>query len=125
MKKVGKHTVTVKFKGNYRGIKKMYLVIHPKGTSLSKVTPTEKGFDLKWKKQAKEISGYEVAYSTSNKFTSKSTKVVTAGKGKTSTSVTGLKAKKKYYVRIRTYKKVKGKKYYSDWSKAKSVKTKK
>ncbi len=125
MKKVGMHTVIVKFKGNYRGKKKMYFVINPRGTSLSKATPTEKGFDLKWKKQAKEISGYEVAYSTSNKFTSKSTKVVTAGKGKTSTSVTGLKAKKKYHVRIRTYKKVKGKKYYSDWSKAKSVKTKK
>ncbi len=125
MKKVGQHTVTVKFKGNYRGIKKMYLVINPRGTSLSKATPAEKGFDLKWKKQAKEISGYEVAYSTSNKFTPKSTKIFTVGKGKTSKSITGLKAKKKYYVRIRTYRKVKGKKYYSDWSKVKSVRTKK
>ena len=125
MKKVGKHTVTVKFKGNYRGTMKMYLAINPRGTSLSKATPAEKGFDLKWKKQAKEISGYEVAYSTSSKFTPKSTEVVTVGKGKTSMSVTGLKAKKKYYVRIRTYKKVKGKEYYSEWSKAKSVKTKK
>ncbi len=125
MKKVGQHTVTVKFKGNYRGIKKMYLAINPRGTSLSKATPTEKGFDLKWKKQKKEISGYEIAYSTSNKFTPKSTKTLTVGKGKTSKSITGLKAKKKYYVRIRTYKKVKGKKYCSDWSKAKSVTTKK
>ena len=125
MKKVGKHTVTVTFKGNYRGTVKMYLAINPKGTSLSKATPAEKGFDLKWKRQAKEISGYEAAYSTSSKFTPKSTETVTAGKGKTSMSVTGLKAKKKYYVRIRTYKTAKGKKYYSDWSKVKSVKTKK
>ncbi len=125
MKKAGQHTVTVKFKGNYYGTVKMYLTINPKKTSLSKATPTEKGFDLKWKKQAKEISGYEIAYSTSNKFTPKSTKTLTVGKGKTSKSITGLKAKKKYHVRIRTYKKVKGKKYYSDWSKAKSVKTKK
>ena len=32
---------------------------------------------------------------------------------------------KNYYVRIRTYKTVKGKKIYSNWSSAKSVKTKK
>jgi len=35
-----------------------------------------------------------------------------------------LKAKKKYYVRVRTYKTVKGKKVYSSWSKVKSIKTK-
>ena len=33
-------------------------------------------------------------------------------------------AKKKYYVRVRTYKIVNGKKVYSSWSKVKSVKTK-
>ena len=32
--------------------------------------------------------------------------------------------KKKYYVRVRTYKIVNGKKVYSSWSKVKSVKTK-
>ncbi len=36
-----------------------------------------------------------------------------------------LKAKKKYFVRIRTYIVYKGKKYYSAWSKSKTVKTKK
>ena len=35
-----------------------------------------------------------------------------------------LKAKKKYYVQVRTYKTVSGKKYYSKWSKKKTVKTK-
>ena len=35
-----------------------------------------------------------------------------------------LKSKKKYFVRIRTYKTVNGKKVYSSWSKAKTVKTK-
>jgi hypothetical protein len=41
-----------------------------------------------------------------------------------SKKITGLKAKKTYYVRIRTYKKVDGKTYYSSWSKASKVKTK-
>lgn len=124
MKSVGSHDVTVSFKGNYRGTVKLVYVINPKGTSISKAASRKKGFDLKWKKQEKEISGYEIAYSTSNKFSPMSTKILTVGKGKTSKSITGLKAKKKYYVRMRTYKTVKGKKYYSGWSKVKSVRTK-
>ena len=43
----------------------------------------------------------------------------------TSSTIKKLKAKKKYYVRIRTYKTVNGKKIYSDWSKSKKVTTKK
>ena len=36
-----------------------------------------------------------------------------------------LKGNKKYFVRIRAFKKVRGKTYYSDWSKVKNVKVKK
>lgn len=43
----------------------------------------------------------------------------------TSLTVKKLKANKKYYVRVRTYNKVNGKKIYSAWSKVKTVKTKK
>ena len=80
---------------------------------------------VSWKKQPKQISGYEVAYSTSSKFAKKATKSVTVNKGKTAKTIARLKGKKRYYVRIRTYMSVKGKKYYSAWSKAKSVMTKK
>lgn len=38
--------------------------------------------------------------------------------------LTGLKAKTKYYVTVRTYKTVKGVKYYSAWSEVRTVKTK-
>ena len=44
--------------------------------------------------------------------------------GETSATIKKLKSKKKYYVRMRTYKVVNGKKVYSAWSKAKSVKVK-
>ena len=55
----------------------------------------------------------------------KSAKTATIKKNKTtSTTIKKLKAKKTYYVRIRTYKTVQGKKYSSTWSKVKSVKTK-
>ena len=128
MKNVGKYTVKVTLKGNYSGSKSMTYNINPKGTSVSKVTAAKKGFKVTWKKQATQTTGYQVQYSTSSKF--KSAKTVTVSKNKTtSKSVSKLSAKKKYYVRVRTYKTVKigGKsvKLYSGWSKAKSVTTKK
>ena len=128
MKNVGKYTVKVTLKGNYSGSKSMTYNINPKGTSVSKVTAAKKGFKVTWKKQATQTTGYQVQYSTSSKF--KKAKTVTISKNKTtSKSVSKLSAKKKYYVRVRTYKTVKigGKsvKLYSGWSKAKSVTTKK
>ena len=128
MKNVGKYTVKVTLKGNYSGSKSMTYNINPKGTSVSKVKAAKKGFKVTWKKQATQTTGYQVQYSTSSKF--KKAKTVTISKNKTtSKSVSKLSAKKKYYVRVRTYKTVKigGKsvKLYSGWSKAKSVTTKK
>ena len=128
MKNVGKYTVKVTLKGNYSGTKSLTYNINPKGTSVSKVKAAKKGFKVTWKKQATQTTGYQVQYSTSSKF--KKAKTVTISKNKTtSKSVSKLSAKKKYYVRVRTYKtvKVNGKnvKLYSGWSKAKSVTTKK
>ena len=55
----------------------------------------------------------------------KNKKTVTVKKNKTtSANVSSLKAKKKYFVRVRTYKTVNGKKIYSSWSKVKTIKTK-
>ena len=123
-KAVGNYTVTVKFKGNYSGTVKLTYSIAPKGTSISKLTASKKGFTVKWKKQKSQTSGYEIQYSTDKNFKKAKTKVVTKN-GTTSVKITKLSAKKKYYVRIRTYKTVKGKKVYSEWSKVKNVKTKK
>lgn len=123
-KKVGEYTVTITFKGNYSGTKKLTYKINPKGTSLSKLTKGSKQFKATWKAQKTETTGYEVQYATNNKFTS-GKKTVNIKKNKTtSTTVKKLKNKKKYYVRIRTYKTVNGKKYYSGWSKVLNVKTK-
>ena len=124
-KNVGSYGITVKFLGKYGGTAKKSFTIYPRPTSLAKLTPKAKGMAISWKKQPKQISGYEVAYSTSSKFAKKATKSVTVNKGKTAKTIARLKGKKRYYVRIRTYMSVKGKKYYSSWSKAKSVMTKK
>lgn len=126
-KNVGRYAVKVTFKGNYTGSKTVYYYIVPKSTSISKVSALKKGFKLSWKKQKTQTTGYQIQYSTSSKF--KKAKTVNVSKNKTtSKSVKKLSSKKKYYVRVRTYKTVKidgkTKKVYSSWSKTKKVKTK-
>ncbi len=125
-KAVGTYKVTVKFKGNYSGTKQLTFKINPKSTAITKVTAKKKGFTVKWKKQTAQTTGYQIQYSTSSKFTKKTTKTITIKTSKTAaTTVSKLKAKKKYYVRIRSYKTVGKTKYYSSWSKTKTVTTKK
>ena len=99
--------------------------LKPSATTISKVTAKSKGFTVKWKKQTKNTTGYQIQYSTDKNF-KKNNKTVTVSKNSTtSKTISKLKAKKKYYVRVRTYKTVSGKKYYSSWSKSKTVTTKK
>ena len=96
-----------------------------KKTKVSKLTAGKKSITITWEKQtAKGIKGYEIQCSTDKKF-AKDVKSVTISKTKTtSKTIKKLKAKKKYYVRIRTYKKSGSKKVYSNWSKTKSIKVK-
>lgn len=123
-KNVGEYKVTITFIGNYSGTKTLTFKINPKGTSLSKLTAAKKKFTAKWKKQATQTTGYQIQYSTNKKFAS-GNKTVKITKTKTvSKVISSLKAKKYYYVRIRTYKTVGGKTYYSSWSGSKSIKTK-
>ncbi|MCC8073288.1 MAG: glycoside hydrolase family 43 protein [Clostridiales bacterium] len=123
-KSVGTYTVKIKFKGNYSGTKTLTYTIKPKSTKISKITAKSKGFTVKWKKQSTQTTGYQIQYSTSSKFSN--AKTVTISKtGTTSKTISKLKSKKKYYVRVRTYKTVDGKKYYSSWSSTKTVTTKK
>lgn len=95
-------------------------------TSLSKVSAKKKAFNAKWKK-CSNVSGYQLQYSTKKNM--KSAKTCTfKGNKTTSKTVSKLKKKKTYYVRVRTYKTVKingkNKTYYGKWSSKKAVKTK-
>ena len=141
-------TITITGKGNYTGKLTVNFTINKKSSApsgattingdyvnqkykkanISSLKKGKKSISVKWKK-VKSVKGYQIEYSTSKKFTKKTSKKVLVSKQKkTSTAIKNLKAKKTYYVRIRTYKNVKfnGKtvKVYSSWSKSKSVKTK-
>ena len=98
-------------------------VAKPKSAKLKKVKSAKKAISVEWKK-VRGVKGYQVQVATDKKF-KKNKKTVNIKRQKTTkTTVKKLKAKKKYYVRIRTYKIVNGKRDYSSWSKVKSVKTK-
>ena len=127
-KNVGVYKVTVKLKGNYSGTKTVTFKINPKGTTVKTLTAASKAITVKWTKQATKmassvITGYQIQLATNSTFTANKKLVTVAGFKKVSRKVTGLMGAKKYYVRIRTYKTISGTKYYSPWSKAKTVKT--
>lgn len=127
LKNVGNYKVTIKFKGNYSGTVNKTFTIIPKSTTLTNLSSSKKKVTVKWKKQVSQTNGYQLQYSLNSNFKSAKLLNVTNNKA-TSKSISNLKSKKKYYVRIRTYKNVKvnGKstKLYSKWSKSLNVKVK-
>lgn len=70
---------------------------------------------VSWKKNSK-ASGYQIRYSLKSSFSGAKTVMVRSGKT-TTKKLTGLRRGKRYYITVRAYKTVKGKKYYSSWSK--------
>lgn len=68
-------------------------------------------------------SGYQVMWSTYKNF-SKNYKTKSVKAKSLSKTVTTAQSKKTYYVRVRAYKTINGKKVYSQWSNTKKVKTK-
>ena len=122
-KNIGRATVTITGKGNFKGKRKIAFNILPNKTAISKLTSPAAGqIAVTWKKGS-GITGYQVAYSLKKDFSDQAKKTV-KGAGKTSLTFNGLSSRKTYYVRVRTYKVVGDKKYFSTWSKIKYIKTK-
>ncbi|MGN1420666.1 MAG: fibronectin type III domain-containing protein [Eubacterium sp.] len=129
-KKNGKYTMTVTLNSN-PAVSNSYAytvsgLSKPKVTVKSLKSSKKKSATVKWLNNISDASGYEIQYSTSKKFTKKTTKTVTVkGRSKTSKTLTKLKSKKTYYVRVRAYvNQGNGEKIYGSWSKTKSVKIK-
>ncbi|MDD7402774.1 MAG: fibronectin type III domain-containing protein [Butyribacter sp.] len=121
-KKAGVATITVTGLGNYTGTKTVSFSIKPPKTTLKKVTAAgSKKAKVQFAKSKASVSGYQIVYSTSSKF--KAAKKVTTKK--TSYTLKKLKKGKKYYVKVRAYKTVDGKKIYGAYSAVKKIKIKK
>ncbi|WP_294449425.1 leucine-rich repeat protein [uncultured Ruminococcus sp.] len=122
-KKVGTAKVTIKGKGTYGGVITKTFKINPAKQKIKSLKAKSKGFTVNWA-QKDSGTGYEIQYSTNSSFKG-ATKKTVKNKKTSKATYSKLKAKKKYYVRVRTYTDVNGTRYYGSWSAAKSVTTKK
>ena len=123
-KNVGYGTVVVKGKGRYgKYSETAAFKINLKKTKLSSAKSTKrKTFTTTWKKTGGN-SGWQVQYSTNKKFRS-GVRTVNLKSSNTRLTVRNLKNRKKYYVRVRSYKKVGKQTWYSGWSNIKCIKIK-
>lgn len=101
--------------------KKTLAALKPASTYITRLVKGKGSFTVKWKK--KSYSGYQIQYSLKKSMASPKKKNIYKA-GTLKTTIKKLKRGKRYYVRIRTFKKVSGKYYYSSWSKKKYVTTK-
>lgn len=118
--KSGKATVTVTGKGDCAGLsaKTATFRIVPNKAAISKLTKGKRTMKVKIKSQRKAaVSGYQIAYKYGK--SGKYKKVTTT---KLTKKIRKLKTKKYYYVKVRAYKKIDGKKYYGTYSKIKKIK---
>lgn len=97
----------------------------PATVKLSKVS-AQSGHKLKasWQKASGSASGYQIYWAKDKKFKKVVAKTNVSGQKKTSYTGKNFTKGRKYYVKIRAYKTVDGKKYYGSWSNIKSVKAK-
>lgn len=118
--KVGTYKVTISGIGNYCDSQVLTFDVNPKATSIRELIAGTKSLKIKYAKVTTQTSGYQVRYSTDSDFGTYKTKTIATTKY-SSTTLSKLQGKTKYYVKIRTYKTVDGKKYYSAWSSTKSA----
>lgn len=111
--KVGVHTMAITAKGNYAGTFKRTVTIKPAKAKVSKLTPYAGKLKVtaSTKPSVKGASTYKIGYK--KKGSTKWKYVTTTMKTKT---ILKLKTGKRYYVKIRAYKKVNGKTYWGAWS---------
>lgn len=115
-KAIGTATMTVYGIGKYKYNVKKTFKIKPKPVALNKLSAGTGRLSAKWDKTSGG-AGYQLQYSRKKDFSVKKTMTITDN-ATVKTLIKGLISGKRYYVRIRGYKKVGDKAYYSAWSDA-------
>ena len=112
--------ITFTGKGSYTGkvVKTVYIV--PARSIISSVRAGKKNITVTYKKTV-GASGYQIAYSTNQ---NSGYKYINLNNKTVKKTISKLASKKKYYVKVRAYRTINGKKYYGNYSVVKSVKVK-
>lgn len=116
-KNCGRARMEVLGKGIYTGKTVRYFMIIPKKTSIKKIRSGKRKIKVYLKKSTGKATGYQVCWSANKKF-SRTKKQYTR---KTICLLKGLKSRRYYYIEVRAYKTVQGKKYFGAYSKTKRV----
>ncbi len=117
-KNLGAYTVKVTGTGEYIGTASASYVITPAKMAKPTVKKAKKKITVTWKKLGGGSQTYQIAV---KKKGGKWKYYTSTGSSKT---IKKLTSKKKYTVKIRSYKKINGKTYYGSWSASKTVKVK-
>lgn len=120
-KDVRTYEVTVNLFNDNTTSNKAFFDINPKGTKITSLKRSGKNLIIKWKRQALKMSktritGYQVELATNKAFTKNMKRYSQRGFKKALRTISNLKENKKYFVRVRTYKTINEKKYFSNWS---------
>lgn len=119
--KCGKATVSIKGIGkNFTGSKTVTFNIYPRKVNNVKVSAGDNSVTVKYNKNYGAVTGYQVRYATNEKFNGYKAK----NTANTSVKISKLGDKKKYYIKVRAYKVINGKKVFGNWSDVKKIKTK-
>lgn len=121
-KNIGMATVTVKGCGEYSGSFSKTFKISTAKQKITKIKTAKGGFTAKWKKQSM-ADGYQLKYANNSDFENGKSKYVKTN-STTSLSVSKLRSGKTYFVKVRSYTTVGGKKIYGDWSDVEAITTK-
>lgn len=127
-KNVGGHTVTITGIGKYTGTVKAKYKIRPLGTSIKKINYVGGiKYHVEWKKKStlmstSRITGYQIQIANNSRSNKILKTVKVKGYKKVSTTIRMDKRLSFGYARIRTFKTIKGKDYYSNWSEIKKIK---
>ncbi len=126
VKSYGTATITINASAtqDYNAAAKTVTInVVPKKNSLKAVkSPSKKKVKISWKKD-KSVTGYEIYVSPKKDFSRETIKRIYK-KNTVSKTISGWKSKRKYYVKIRGYKKIGKTKYYGAWSNVRKVKIK-
>lgn len=121
-KNIGMATVTVKGCGEYSGSFSKTFKISTAKQKITKIKTAKGSFTAKWEKQSM-ADGYQLKYANNSDFENGKSKYVKTN-STTSLSVSKLRSGKTYFVKVRSYTTVDGKKIYGDWSDVKAITTK-
>ena len=96
--------------------------LRPEKTAVTKVSVGTKRLTVKWTPLTGQVDAYQVQYSTKKDFSSGKKTVKVSGDTSSSLVIKNLTSGKRYYIRVRSFKKIGGKRYFSKWSDVRSAK---